>query len=187
MAALDQAGIRPKLVHASNSSATLFFPDSRYDLVRPGIAILGLAPSPESPLPSGFRPALTWKARLTSKKKLPPRHGISYGHAYITETAEWIGVVPIGYADGFRRTPDNLVLVGGQRVPVVGNISMDQTMIRLDDVPEAEIGSEIVLIGEQGSAAIGAHEIARRWGTITYEVICGLAERLPRIYLNERA
>ncbi len=182
---LDAAGMRPKIVHAANSSGTIHFPDARFDLVRTGIAMLGLDPSPEAPLPQGFRAALSWKAHLSSVKTLPARHGISYGHAYYTQSEECIGVVPVGYADGFRRVPGNFVLIGGYRVPVVGNVSMDQTMVRLDYVPEARIGSEVVLIGVQGDKQISAHELARRWGTISYEVICGLADRLPRLYTED--
>ena len=182
---LEAIGKRPAIVHAANSSGTLYFPKARYDLVRTGIAMLGIDPSPEAPLPSDYRAALSWKARLSSKKTLPPQHGVSYGHAYITQTEECIGVVPVGYADGFRRVPGNYVLIEGQRVPVVGNVAMDQTMVRLDFVPQAEIGSEVVIIGRQGDQVISAQEIARQWGTISYEVVCGLADRLPRVYLNE--
>lgn len=181
---LEGDGLRPKIVHAANSSGAVYFPAARYDLVRTGIAMLGIDPSPEAPLPEGFRAALTWKARLTSKKTLPPRHGISYGHSYYTQTEECIGVVPVGYADGLRRVQGNFFLIEGQRVPVVGNVAMDQTMVRLDYVPQAEIGSEVVIIGRQGDQVINAHELGRRWGTISYEVVCGLADRLPRIYLN---
>lgn len=181
---LESDGLRPKIVHAANSSGAVYFPNARYDLVRTGIAMLGIDPSPEAPLPEGFRAALTWKARLTSKKTLPARHGISYGHAYYTQTDESIGVVPVGYADGLRRVHGNFFLIEGQRVPVVGNVAMDQTMVRLDYVPQAEIGSEVVIIGRQGELVINAHELARRWSTISYEVVCGLADRLPRIYLN---
>jgi alanine racemase len=182
---LEGDGLRPRIVHAANSSGAVHFPGARFDLIRTGIAMLGIDPSPEAPLPEGIRAALTWKARLTSKKTLPPRHGISYGHAYFTQTEETIGVVPVGYADGLRRVPGNFFLIEGQRVPVVGNVAMDQTMVRLDYVPQAKIGSEVVIIGPQGDQVISAHELARRWGTISYEVICGLADRLPRIYLNE--
>ncbi len=181
---LESDGLRPKIVHAANSSGAVHFPEARYDIVRTGIAMLGIDPSPEAPLPEGIRAALAWKARLTSKKVLPPRHGISYGHSYYTQTEECIGVVPVGYADGLRRVHGNFFLIEGRMVPVVGNVAMDQTMVRLDDVPQAEIGSEVVIIGRQGELTISAHELARRWGTISYEVICGLADRLPRIYLN---
>ena len=182
---LESIGARPAIVHAANSSGALYFPAARFDLVRTGIAMLGIDPAPEAPLPPEFRAALSWKARLSSKKTLPPQHGISYGHAYITQTEECIGVVPVGYADGFRRVPGNYVLIEGRRVPVVGNVAMDQTMVRLDSVPQAEIGSEVVIIGRQGDQVISAQEIARQWGTISYEVVCGLADRLPRVYLNE--
>jgi alanine racemase len=116
---------------------------------------------------------------------LPPQHGISYGHAYVTQTEELIGVVPVGYADGFRRVPGNTVLIEGVQVPVVGNVAMDQCMVRLDLVPDARIGAEVVIIGRQGEQVIRAQDIARQWSTISYEVVCGLADRLPRIYLNE--
>jgi alanine racemase len=183
---LDEANMRPKMTHTANSAGSICFPESRFDLVRPGIAMYGLDPSPEAPLPDDFQAALTWKARLSSKKTLPARHGISYGHKYYTQTEERIGVVPVGYADGFRRVPGNFMLIEGYRVPVVGNVAMDQTMVRLDYVPQAEIGSEVVLIGRQGEQTISAHELAASWGTISYEVVCGLADRLPRIYLNEK-
>ena len=175
-------GLRPRLVHAANSAGALNYPSSRFDMVRPGIALYGVDPAPLSPLPAGFKPALTWKAKLSSIKELPARHGISYGHTYYTQSQECIGVVPIGYADGFRRVPGNFVLIGGRRVPVVGNVAMDQTMIRIDSVPNAKIGDEIVLIGQQGLNHISAYDLANRWGTIAYEVICGLADRLPRLY-----
>jgi alanine racemase len=177
-------GLRPRLVHAANSAAAINYPDSRLDMVRPGIALFGIDPAPMSPLPTGFKPALTWKAKLSSIKNLPARHGISYGHAYFTQSEECIGVVPVGYADGFRRVPGNFVLIGGRRVPVVGNVAMDQTMIRIDSVPDAQIGDEVVLIGRQGEQEINAFQLAQRWGTIAYEVICGLADRLPRLYID---
>jgi alanine racemase len=185
LADLDTSGARPPIVHAANSSGALYFPAARFDLVRTGIAIFGIDPSPDAPLPPEFRAALAWKARLSSKKTIPPQHGIGHGHAYITQTDESIGVIPVGYADGFRRVPGNDVLIAGRRVPVVGNVAMDQAMVRLDSVPQAEIGSEVVIIGRQGDEVISAHDIARRWGTISYEVVCGLANRLPRVYLNE--
>ncbi len=184
LTSLDAAGLRPSIVHAANSAGALFFPEARFDLVRAGIALYGLDPAPEARLPSGFRPALSWKARLASKKLLPAGQGISYGHAYHTQAEEWIGVVPVGYADGFRRVSGNAVILAGRRVPVVGRVTMDQAMVRLDDVPQAEIGSEVVIIGGQGGAAITAGDLAEMWGTISYEVVCGLAERLPRIYID---
>lgn len=181
---LNGAGLRPKLVHAANSAASLYFPRARFDMVRPGIAVYGLDPSDEAPLPDDFRPALSWKARLISVKMLPPNHGISYNFRYTTSGYERIGVCPIGYADGYRRRLGNFALVGGKRVPVVGSVCMDQCMLQLDGAPEAKIGDEVVLIGRQGSQKIRAEEHGRAWGTVNYEVVCGLSARVPRIYIE---
>ena len=179
---LKECGIRPKYVHAANSAGALYFPESRYDLIRPGIAIFGLHPSQKAPLPDTFKPALSWKSRLISIKDLPPGHGVSYGFRYITTKNEHIGVIPVGYADGYRRIANNYVLVHGKRVPVIGNVCMDQCMLQMDNVPEAKIKDEVILIGSQGDEEITAEDLAESWGTINYEVICGLARRLPRFY-----
>ena len=179
---LEARALRPGLVHAANSAAVINFPGAHFDLVRPGIAIYGLDPSPETRLPAGFQPALTWKARLTSLRKLPPGHGVSYGSIYVTSRAEQIGVIPVGYGDGFRRIDGQEVLCQGRRVKVVGRVCMDQSMLQLDSVPEAAPGDEVVLLGKQGQEEITAGELAQRWGTLNYEVVCGLADRLPRVY-----
>jgi len=181
---LQKAGLQPATVHTANSAAIMNFPEAKFDLVRPGIAIYGLTPSPDMPLTDEFRPALTWKARLTSLRTLPPGHGVSYGHRYTTSDNERIGVIPLGYGDGFRRVPGQQALVRGQRVNVVGRVCMDQCMLQLDSVPEAQAGDEVVLLGSQGNHQITADDLAEKWGTINYEVVCGLADRLPRIYLN---
>ena len=183
---LTQVGLRPPLVHAANSAAALYFPHARYDMVRSGIAIYGLHPSAEAPLPDTFRPALSWKAHLSSVKFLPANHGIGYGYRYTTQARERIGVVPAGYADGFRRRVGNFALVGGKRVRLAGGVCMDQIMLQLDDVPEARSGDEVVLIGRQGDETITAEEIGREWGTVNYDVVCGLQARVPRLYLNEK-
>lgn len=179
-----QAGIRPAIVHAANSAAALYYPAARYDLVRCGIAIYGLHPSDETPLPGTFRTALSWKARLTSVKDLPAGTGIGYGHRYTTSAPERIGVVSVGYADGFRRRLGNFALVGGKRVKLTGGVCMDQVMLQLDEVPEAKVGDEVVLIGRQGNECITAEEIGREWNTVNYDVVCGLQARVPRFYFN---
>jgi alanine racemase len=179
---LEQAGLRPPLIHAANSAAGLTRPDAAFNLVRLGIAMYGLHPSAECPCPPGFRPALAWKAVLSQVKTLPPGRGVSYGHTYVTRGRERLGTVPVGYADGLRRTAGNTALVGGRRVPVVGRVCMDQVLVQLDEVPEARPGDEVVLIGRQGQAAITAEDVAARWGTINYEVVCGIGPRVPRLY-----
>jgi alanine racemase len=176
--------IQPSLVHASNSAGTLNYPDARFNMVRTGISIYGMNPSPTTPLPADFQPALSFKSRLTSVKMLPAGHGISYGHHYFTPTEERIGVVGVGYADGFRRVFGGHALVHGKKAPVVGAVCMDQCMILLDEIPEAKIGDEVVLIGSQGNERIRAEDLAEEWGTIPYEVVCGMSARLPRIYIK---
>lgn len=182
---LTASGLRPPLIHAANSAASLYFPSAYFDMVRAGIAIYGLDPSADAPCPAGFRPALTWKTQLASVKYLPPNYGIGYNHRYVTSKEERIGVIPVGYADGFRRRLGNFALVGGQRVPVVGGVCMDQCMLQLETVPHAKIGDEVVLIGRQGEAVITAEEVGQAWGTVNYDVVCGLTARVPRFYSGE--
>lgn len=181
---LAAEGLKPPIVHAANSAAIFNFPQSYYDLVRPGDILFGMAPSPSIKLGTEFHPALTWKARIISLHNFPAGQGISYGSKYVTSHNERIGVIPIGYGDGFRRIDHQQVLVGGKRVNVVGNVCMDQCMLQLDGVPDAKVGDEVVLIGRQGAEEISVDEVAERWGTINYEVVCGLADRLPRIYIE---
>lgn len=182
MQKLKTAGIHIPIVHAANSAASLKRPSVYFNCVRLGIAMYGLHPSSECPLPIEFRPALTWKSVLSQVKILPPGRGISYGHEYMTSREERIGTIPIGYADGFRRVGSNQVLVGGQKVPVVGRVTMDQIMVQLDAVPDARDGDEVVILGKQGEDSMAAEEIAGRWDTINYEVTSGIAHRVPRIY-----
>jgi alanine racemase len=181
LASLASAGLKPGLVHAANSAGAIAHPSSQFDMVRAGVAIYGLDPSPTCRLPSGFRPALEWKSQLSQVKTVPAGTGVSYGHAYITAEDERIGTVPVGYADGLRRTDGNEVLIGGRPVPVVGRVCMDQILVRLDVPEAAAVGDEVVLIGRQGDQTIAAEDLARRWGTINYEVVCGLSARVARL------
>ena len=184
---LEQAGFADRgglLIHAANSAATLAFPETRFDMVRSGIAVFGLPPSSAVSLPADIQPVLSWKTRLISVKTLPPGHGVSYGFKYITQKEERIGVIAVGYGDGLRRMPGNQVLIRGKKAAIIGNVCMDQCMVQLDHLPEAQIGDEVVIIGAQQGAAITATDVAERWGTINYEVICGLASRMPRYYLK---
>jgi alanine racemase len=181
--AVQAAGIRPAWIHACNSAGTLAFPEARYNLVRTGVAVYGVHPSSVVALPDSFRPSLSWKARLVSCKVLPPDWGVSYGMTYRTTSDETVGVVPVGYADGWRRSRPNIVLLHGRRTPVIGRVCMDQCMVSL---PEgASLGTEVVLIGRQGEEEIRAEEVAERWGTINYEVITGISARMPRVYVRD--
>ncbi len=186
LSALLAEDLRPPLVHTANSAAALTMPGARYDLVRVGIALYGLNPSPSVPCPPGFRPALQWKAAVAQVKTLPPGHGISYGSEYTTTEKETVAVVPVGYADGYRRVPKNVneVLIRGRRAPVRGRVCMDQIVVGVSHIAGARPGDEVVLLGPQGADAITADDLAHRWGTINYDITSGIMARVPRVPLN---
>jgi alanine racemase len=179
---LKTYGITFPLVHAANSAALLRLPESRFTMVRLGLAMYGLAPSAAVPLPPGMRRALTWKTSVAQVKTLPAGSFVSYGNTYQTQKEEIIAVIPVGYADGFRRAPHHWgeVLIKGQRVPIVGRVCMDQSMINITRVPDVRVGDEVVLIGSQGDETITAEEVAERLGTINYEVVSVIMARVPR-------
>ena len=168
----------PQTAHASRITHHA----SRTTLVRPGIAVYGLDPSPQVPCPPDFRPALAWKTQVAQVKALPPGSFVGYGATYRTAGCERIAVIPVGYADGFRRAPHHWgeVLVRGQRAPITGRVCMDQTMINVTHIPGVRQGDEVVLIGCQGDDRITAEEVAARLGTINYEVVSAILARVPR-------
>ncbi|WP_153732268.1 alanine racemase [Sporosarcina obsidiansis] len=174
---------KPRLVHASNSAATLLYPEYALDAVRLGVSLYGIAPSAvvAKKLPFELEKAMMIETELAYVKKLPAGERISYGGTYETSEEEWIGTLPIGYADGLKRSLiGQEVLVGGNRVPIVGTICMDQCMIKLPcDYPE---GEKVVLIGKQGDEEITIEEWAERLGTIPYEISVTFSERIPRVY-----
>lgn len=181
--ALEQEGLRPRLAHIANSAAALRLPEAHYDMVRIGIALYGLSPSAHVPLPAGLRPALSFKCQVAQVKSLPAGSFVGYGCTFRTSRPSCIAVIPVGYADGFRRAPRTWgeVLVHGQRAPLVGRVSMDQATIDVTDIPNVRQGDEVVLIGEQGGERITVEEVAERLGTIHYEVISEILARVPRI------
>jgi alanine racemase len=175
-------GLRPPIVHAANSAGLLRFPEAHFDLVRPGLAIYGLAPSSETPLPPGVRPALSFKTEVAQVKTIMPGTPISYGCTWIAERSSRIATIPVGYADGFRRSPHwRYVLVRGQPAPVVGNVTMDYAMLDVTDIPGVRPGDEAVLIGCQGDACISAEMVADWLGTINYDVVATILPRVPRM------
>jgi alanine racemase len=177
-------GLTPRYVHAANSAALYRYPKSHGTLVRSGIALYGSHPfdAPEAAL---LQPVLTWKTRIARVQAWSPGCGISYGHTFITQRPSRIGTLPVGYADGFCRRLSNVgeVLVHGQRTPLVGQISMDMCMIDLTEVPHAEVGDEVMLLGPQGTERITAEEMAWRCGSIPYEIFCAISQRVPRCYV----
>jgi alanine racemase len=180
---LRAAGLQFKYVHAANTAATLTMPETHYNMVRPGIGIYGIMPGFGAPLPPDFRPALTWKTTVGIVKTLPKGAYVGYGNTYRTRDVERIAIINVGYADGFRRAPNRWqeVLVHGQRVPVIGRVSMDLAAINVTSVPNVSIGDEVVLIGRQGDDYISVDEVAEWLDTNTYEVVTSIAARVPRL------
>ena len=181
LAETTAAGLRPPLVHAANSAACLRFPEARYDLVRPGIALYGLPPADDMPLPPDFQPALSWHTEIAQVRTVPTGTPISYGGHFVTRRPSRIGTIPVGYADGFRRSPPwREVLVRGHRAPVVGTVCMDYAMLDVTDIEGVQRGDPVVLIGVQGGDHITAQQVAGWLGTSHYEVIATILARVPR-------
>jgi len=180
---LEQQGLRPPLVHAANSAAMISLPEARFDMVRPGIALYGLDPSDEVCLPEGFRPALSFKTQVAQVKVIPAGECISYGCTYITEHPTRVAVLPVGYADGFRRAPANwgCVLIHGQEAPILGRVCMDQCMVDVSQLQQTRVGDEVVLIGRQEQTTLTAEQVAQRLGTSNYEVVSAILARVPRV------
>lgn len=176
-----------KLVkHAANSGALLAFPESHYDMVRVGIAMLGLMPSDAFLGETELKPALTLAGEVAFVKKVAAGEGISYGLNFAPSADTYIATLPIGYADGFSRILSGKAeaLIGGRRRPVVGTICMDVCMADLGGEP-VDPGTKFVLIGADGSDRISAEEVAHKLGTINYEVTCMISSRVPRVFIDE--
>jgi alanine racemase len=174
--------VAPNLIaHAANSAGILRDPAAHFDMVRPGVAIYGLDPFGADPRPRDLTPALRLSASLGAIQPIAAGQSTGYGRRWFAEQDGYIGIVPIGYGDGWRRdlTGRADALVDGRRRPLVGTVSMDSVAIDLgtDPVP---VGTEVVLIGEQGDERILAEDLARTLGTINYEITCGLGARIPR-------
>ncbi|MEH7418087.1 alanine racemase [Neobacillus drentensis] len=174
---------RPKYIHSSNSAAAIRFPNAYFNAVRLGIAMYGLTPSlqMEQEIPFPLKEAFSLKTRLVHVKQVQKGDKVSYGATYESKEDEWIGTIPIGYADGWiRRLQGQEVLVDGKRSPIVGRICMDQCMIRLPG--KLPVGTTVTLIGRQGGQFISVNEIAAKLETINYEVPCIITNRVPRLY-----
>jgi alanine racemase len=187
-AALDEAkaaGFTPTLRHAANSGAVLRHPESIYDLVRPGIALYGIAPEPGVGVDRGLRPALTWRSAVSFARRLRAGERLSYGHRYELASDAMIATVPVGYADGYPRAASSRadVLIQGHRCRVAGNVTMDQLLVDCGEL-QVEAGDEVVLLGSQGEVRIDAWELGRHADTIAYEIVTRIGERVPRAYVG---
>jgi alanine racemase len=181
---LRAEGLRAPVLHVANSAALVLRPDSHFNLLRPGLAIYGLPPVPAVREAVELRPVMTFKTRVLQLKLVPAGTGISYGHTFTTSRPSVIGVLPVGYADGYRRGLQHggEVMIRGRRAPVVGAVCMDLTMVDLTEVPGAAPGDEVILWGGSGDAIISVNDIARLVQTISYEMLCTVGKRVPRIY-----
>ena len=184
---LKRQGLEFPLNHAANSAALIDMPASHLDMVRPGIATYGLYPSAEvDQRRVGLRPVLEWKARVIQTKKVPVGFGVSYGITYETPRPTTLATVAVGYGDGLSRglSSRGHMLVGGQRVPVVGRVCMDLTLLDVGEVPGVAEGDEVVILGRQGDEFLSADEMAATLDTINYEIVSTISSRIPRVYLR---
>jgi len=171
------------LKHAANSAGTLFHPETHLDMVRLGLLMYGLFPPHSGRRLLNLKPALSFKSRVVYLKRVPAGTPLSYGGIYSTQKETTVVTLPVGYADGFSRRLSNRgkVLINGKRYPVVGRVTMDMILVEVGD-DMVQMGDEAVLIGSQGIESITADEMAALDDTISYEVICGIGKRVPRIY-----
>jgi len=180
---LAKQGYLFKVNHAANSAAAILNPASQLQMVRVGIALYGLHPSGATKDRIDLKPALSWYSKLSLVKEVKAGLSVSYGATYAAQKTEVIGTVPVGYADGYsRRLSNNTdVLIRGEKVKQIGRICMDQMMVRLDQV-QTQVGEKVILIGKEANTEISADDLASKLGTINYEIVCGIAARVPRHY-----
>jgi alanine racemase len=176
----------PRLRHMANSAAILGLPASHYDMVRPGILLYGVYPSPETPRTVAVSPALSWKSRVVYFKVVPPHHPVSYGSTWQSDHPVRLVTVPVGYGDGYFRSMSNKaeVIIRGRRYPVVGRICMDQLMVNIES-DSAYNGDEVILVGAaENGAAITVEELADWAGTVPWEILTNANTRVPRVYIE---
>ena len=180
---IKDEGLDIKINHIANSAATILRPETHLQMVRVGIALYGLHPSDDTKGKIDLKPALSWYSRLSYVKNLEQGEAVSYGATHIIKEASAIGTVPVGYADGYNRSLSNKanVLVSGIKIKQVGRVCMDQFMVELNGI-DAKENEKVTLIGKQNDAQITADEMAKEVGTINYEVVCAIADRVKRYY-----
>jgi len=182
---LEARGIRAPRVHAANSAGTVNLPEAWFDWVRVGLLAYGHRP-PHSRTPIALLPVMSFKSRLVQVRDLPAGVPISYARTYVTPRPTRTGVVAVGYGHGYSWLLSNRghMLVRGRRVPILGRVTMDLTMLDVTEVPDASVGDEVVLFGEQGDASLTLEEVASGSETIPYEIMCTIGKRVTRIYVR---
>lgn len=184
---LEDRGLEIPIKHVSNSAAVIDLPEYNHDMVRPGIMLYGYYPSPEVDHDRvDLKQVLTLYAQVSHVKDIPAGRGISYGLTYTTETERRIATLPVGYADGYKRSLSNkgYVELNGKKASIVGRICMDQCMVDVTGIPEVKVGDEVTLIGIPGGVAPDGEQVAELLDTITHEVTCQLTRRVPRVYIK---
>lgn len=184
--AMEKEGIPFRYRHCCNSAGLMLHPDKCWDMVRPGIILHGLTPSPGLPFMDRFRPTLQWKAAVSFVKDLEPGDSVSYGRTYTAAGPIRAATVPVGYADGYPRllSGRGRVLIRGRWAPIIGRVCMDQMVVDVTGIPGAAEGDTVTLIGRDGEETLPAEEIAGLCGTINYETMCAISRRVPRIYFS---
>ena len=186
-ALLEELGVQIPIRHLDNSAGLMNFPD-HYQLVRSGIVTYGMYPSQEvEPQLLPLKPALQWLSRVTHVKTLPAGRPISYGGTYVTSRPTVVATVPVGYADGYRRSLSGkfYVLIHGKRAPILGRICMDQLMVDVTDIPGVALDDRVTLVGCDGDEVITVEAIAAAADSFNYEFVCGISRRVPRIYCRD--
>jgi len=181
----EKLGVSTPLRHIANSGGVLYFPQSHLDIVRPGLILYGVYPEQSCPRILEVKPALKLKSKISFHKSIPPGFSISYGATWTSKSSAEISTIPLGYGDGYPRQLSNRgeVLINGERCPIVGRVCMDQFMVNCKS-ENLNVGSEVILIGEQDEQCITVEEMSKWAETIPYEILTNLNERLPRTYAN---
>ena len=181
---LKNRGVEIPIRHLDNSAGIMNFPN-HYEMVRSGIVTYGMYPSSEvSPSLLGIRPAFQWRSRVTHVKWLEPGKEISYGGTFVTTRPTKVATIPVGYADGYRRSLSNrfYVLIKGQKAPILGRVCMDQMMVDVTDIADVQPEDSVILVGRSGNEEITVEQIAAAADSFNYEFVCGISRRVPRVY-----
>ncbi|MCR5652298.1 MAG: alanine racemase [Ruminococcus sp.] len=183
---LKENNIDFEIVHCSNSGATLDYPETYCNMVRAGIILYGLKPSPVCGNNAGLRPVMSMKTVIAHIKTIEKGASVSYGRTFISDKELKIATVPVGYADGFIRaySKDGYMIVGGKKAPIIGRICMDQTMLDITDIPDVHIGDEVLVFGTGENGERTADDLAECADTINYEVVCNISKRVPRFFVR---
>jgi alanine racemase len=171
------------MLHAANSAATFFLPQSHFDMIRPGISLYGIDPTGVASMDRKLRPVARFVAPLVGVRSIPKGQGVGYSHTWLAPRDSRIGLVPIGYADGYARILSNKssMIVQGKRAPVIGRVSMDLITIDLTEIPQANLGDEVTVIDDDPLSPASAYELARLADTIPYEILCRIGPRVRRV------